>query len=165
MFLPFKNREAKKIQNQNHFGDRVAIRIVHKCIRMQLRWARYMGRKTEGLSLRWLKVYCIAFCLVSISCSLYLVVKSLHGGDKKGLKVTAIKAPAHATRTSEKVPRFFTITKTEMARIERFKRFMDSLGGSETGRQIRAHLISSRPGLMDSIRFLEKLYQLQTSKN
>ncbi|WP_162944812.1 hypothetical protein [Flavisolibacter nicotianae] len=77
-----------------------------------------------------------------------------------------IRVPVHATQSGEEntwSP--LLITKMEVERIERFRRYMDSLGESPTGRKHRDSLLALSHGLMDSLRMIETLYQLQTLKN
>jgi hypothetical protein len=166
MFLPFNNKEKSEQGNGDSFQNKVAAGIVQKCIKVQLQGADFMRRKTEGLSCKWVKFCLLLFCLVSLGCSLYLVLGSFHGSGKTSLHVTSIDVPVNATKTGEEETlRFLTITKAELERIERFKRYLDSLGGSENGKRLRSNILLSRPRLMDSIRFVEKLYQLQSPKN
>lgn len=165
MFLPFNNKEKDEQRNGDSFQNKVAAGIVQKCMKVQVQWADFMRRKTESLSCKWVKYCLLLFCLVSLGCSLYLVVRSFRGSGKTSLHVTSIDVPVNTTKTGEEeTSRFLTITKAEFQRIERFKRYLDSLGGSQNGKRLRKNILLSRPGLMDSIRFVEKLYQLQSPK-
>lgn len=165
MFLLFKNRGRKEQQGSNAFADKVAAGIVTKCIRVQSKWADYMQRKTEGLSHK-AKKWCLTlFCLLSVGCSLYLIIESFTGTSKRSLGVAPINVPVHSTQTGEEATRsFHLITKKEFEKIERFRHHVDSLSRSTTGMKIRDSILSLRPGLMDSIRVIENLYQLQNSK-
>lgn len=165
MFLLFKNKERKEQQSQYSFHDKVAAGIVKGCIQVQTKWAAYMQRKTEGLSPKAKKYCLLLFCLLSVGCSLYLIIESFIGTSKKNIGVAPIDVPVHAAQNGEKYTRsFLLITKKEFERIARFHHYVDSLGRSAAGIKIRDSLLSLRPGLMDSIRVVEKLYQLQTSK-
>ena len=165
MFLPFNEKGKRKQPPSDSSRDKVAIGIVQKCIKLQLRWAYFMRRKTEFLSHRQIKYLLLLFCFVSVGGSLYLAVKGFHGNDKRSLFVTPIDVPVHSTKTGEEaIMPFLTITKNEVERIERFKRYIDSLSQTESGRKIKTQFLLSRPGLMDSIEALQKLYQLQSSK-
>ncbi len=42
--------------------------------------------------------------------------------------------------------------------IKKFRHYLDSLGSTENGRLIRDSLLRKRPGLLDSIRQIEKVY-------
>jgi hypothetical protein len=165
MFSLFKNKWQKEQQSSNAFADKVAAGIVKKCIQGQAKWANYMQRKTNGLSLQARKYSLLLFCILSVGCSLYLIAESFTGSSNKNLIVAPIHVPLHSTKTGEENSHsFLLITKKEFEKIEKFRRYVDSLGGSASGIKIRDSLLSLRPGLMDSIRVIEKLYQLQTSK-
>lgn len=165
MFLLFRNKGRKEQQSPNAFADKVATGIVTKCIRVQSKWADYMQRGTEGLSRKAKKWCLVLFCLFSIGCSLYLLIESFTGASKESLIVAPINVPKYSTQTGEETTRsLHLITKKEFERFARFHHYVDSLGRNATGAKIRDSLLSLRPGLMDSIRVIEKLYQLQTPK-
>jgi hypothetical protein len=165
MFLLFRNKGRKEQQSSNGFADKVAAGIVTKCIRVQSKWAHYMQRRTEGLSQK-AKKWCLTlFCLFSVGCSLYLIIESFTGTSKQNLGVASINVPTHSAQTGDEATRsFLLITKKEVEKIERFRHYLDSLRRSASGVKIRDSLLSVRPGLMDSIRVIEKLYELQASK-
>lgn len=165
MFLLFNNKARKEKQRPNAFTDRVAAGIVTKCIRVQSKWADYMQRRSERLSQNAKKWWLGLFCLFSVGCSIFLMIKSFTGTSKKNLSVAPIHVPIHSIQTGEENTRsFHLITTEEFERIARFHHYVDSLERSASGAKTRDSLLSLRPGLMDSIRILEKLYQLQTSK-
>lgn len=165
MFSSFRNKGQKEKQDSNAFADKVAASIVTKCIRVQGKWADYIQRKTNRLSLKMRKYGLVLFCLLSVGCSLYLIIESFTGSSNKNFGATPIHMPVHSIQTGEEATRsFLLITKKEFERIERFLHYVDSLGGSVAGMKIRDSILSLRPGLMDSIRIIENLYQIQNSK-
>ena len=165
MFSFFKYKERKEKQSPNGYTDKVVAGIVTKCIRMQEKWANYMQRKTNGLSLRTRKYSLVLFCLLSVGCSVYVILESLRHNTTKNFGVAPIHVPIHSTETGDEATRSpLLITKKEFERIERFRDYVDSLGRSATGTKIRDSMLSLRPGLMESIRVIENLYQLQNAK-
>jgi hypothetical protein len=165
MFSLFKSRKQRKQPGPNEFLDNVVVGIVTRCIGVQGKWAAFMQRKTNRLSLQARKICLLLFCLLSIGCSLYLIVGSVTGTSNKHLGVASIRVPLHATQNGDENTRSsLLITKKEVERIELFRRHMDSLGESAPGSKHRDSLLALRPGLMDSIRMIEQLYQLQTLK-
>jgi len=56
------------------------------------------------------------------------------------------------------------VSKKDYQGIIRFRGYMDSLTRSPAGKAAYDSIILSRPGLLDSIRILEKIYQSQTKK-
>ena len=165
MFFLFKSKKQRKQPGPNEFSDNVAVGIVTRCMRVQGKWAAFMQRKTNHLSFQARKICLLLFCLLSIGCSLYLIIGSVTGTSNKILVVASIHVPVHATQSGETNTRSpLLMTKTEVERIERFRRHMDSLGESAPGRNHRDSLLALRPGLMDIILMIETLYQLQTLK-
>jgi hypothetical protein len=165
MFSFFKHKEQKEKQDPNKFVDKVAVGIVTKCLRVQGKWADYMQRRANRLSPRAKKYSLVLFCALSVSCSLYLIIEGFKGYSTKDLGVAPIHVPVHTTETGDEATRSpLLITKKEFERIERFRHNVDSLGKSATGTKVRDSMLSLRPGLMDSIRVIEKLYQLQNAK-
>ncbi|ULT38451.1 hypothetical protein KRR40_25400 [Niabella defluvii] len=51
------------------------------------------------------------------------------------------------------------MSEAEYSRIKRFRVYMDSLARSPAGRTLYDSIIYHRPGLMDSVRFIENYYQ------
>lgn len=166
MFSLFKHKRQQDQPGPNGFVDKLAAGIVMKCLRVQGKWADCLQRKTNSLSLKARKYSLVLFCLLSVGSSLYLIVESVTGTSNKNLGVAPIRVPVHATQNGEENTRSpLLMTKMEVERIERFRRYMDSLGESPLGRKHRDSLLLIRPGLMDSLRRIETLYQLQTLKN
>lgn len=165
MSFLFKKWAKKEPFQEANIQDKIAAGIVHKCISVQTKWAEYMQRKTEKLSLKTVKYGLIFFCLLSVACSLYLIIGSFSNGNKQHFVSVPISIPAHSMQTGDERSRsLFTITKAEFNRIERFRHYMDSLGESPQTAPMRDSILSNRPGLMDSVRFIEKLYELQNIK-
>lgn len=165
MFSFLKRKELKERQGPNGLTDKVATGIVTRCIRLQEKWANYMQQKTNRLSPKRKKYSLVLFCALSVGCSMYLIIGSFAGSASKDFNVASIHVPVHSTQTGEETTRsFLLITRKEFERIEQFRQYVDSLGGSAAGMKVRDSLLSLRPGLMDSIRVIENLYQLQNAK-
>ena len=60
MFLPFRQKSQQKSKEQEAAQNKVALRIVRKCLKIQVSWANFLQYKTEGLSYR-IKMYGLAF--------------------------------------------------------------------------------------------------------
>ncbi|RYZ25594.1 MAG: hypothetical protein EOO10_17870 [Chitinophagaceae bacterium] len=165
MFLPFNRKAKSEQQNQHSFQDKVAAGIVQKGIKLQLRWAHFMHRKTEHLSSSAKRICLLLFCTVTLGCSLFTMVKSFQGNRQVKALVTPIHVPAHAAETGDKhTYGFQPLRKDEIQRIELFKDYINGLHKTEGGKLLRDSILLARPGLMDSIRIVEELYQLQSSQ-
>ncbi len=117
-----------------------------------------MAARTAGFTKKgWITALA---CLVLFmgSYSGYLIVSAFTGKPKVTLKVDAIHKPAHTGEMGE--PEIQAgISRAEYLRIEKFHRYMDSLARSPTGKGTYDSIISKRPGLIDSVKQVEKYYQ------
>lgn len=162
MFRLFKKQKAVHTEDE---PDRLAQWLTAKGIRFQKRWAGFMQRRMEKLSMRGKKGMVIALCIVSGSYCSRIIYQSFHNRHAKIFSVTAIQAPAHVTETGEAtVTKDVIITEAEYQRVRHFHQYVDSLYATNEGKTIADSLLLQRPGLMDSIYRLEQLYQLQISK-
>lgn len=163
MFGLFKTNSKELAKNS--MQEKLANTIVTKSLQLQERWAAFMQRKTEQLSDRSKKYTIVLFCLLAGGYSLYTIGESLSINKKKSIAITSIKTPNHITQKGGEInDGTITISEHEFNKIQTFKSYMDSLGKSVTGRKIADSILLNRPGLMDSIIQLERLYHLNQSK-
>lgn len=112
-------------------------------------FAGYLQRKMNGFSLRKQKMILAFFCFAFAGASIYVAVagfwKKRYTYHQQSISVTRlIKEP----EVHEQLPL------QELSRIHQFKLHIDSLSGEE-----RKRLLAARPHLMDTVNFLESLYQ------
>lgn len=159
MFLLSRNKAKQKQNKQNDAQDKIAFSIVSKCIRLQSKWADYMQRKSDRLSNSIKKSLLISFCLLAGGCSLNLIISSFRTSNHTAFSVAPIKVPEHSTKTREgnKHPSIIA-TKDEFKKVQRFRYYMDSLSRSLSGKRIHDSILVARPGLMDSVLIIEKIY-------
>jgi hypothetical protein len=69
--------------------------------------------------------------------------------------------PRHTILPSSEPPVETDLNGPELERIRWFRHFLDSLRQSESGNTIYDSLAHTRPGLLDSLAFIEHAYQLQ----
>jgi len=164
--IPFFKHTPKQEHNKkNAIQDRIAFSIVCKCISLQAQWARYMQCQTERLPTSAKKGFLIAFCLLSNGFSICLITKNLTNQVQKEFSVSNIKLPAYSDKTGdENTKPLIAITEEEIQKIQGFRRFMDSLASSPSGKNRLDQIIITRPGLMDSIRLIENTYRLKSPK-
>ena len=144
--------------------EKIANTIVTKSIRIQERWAAFMQGLTEKLSTRSKKWSIILFCLLAGGYSLYTIIESFSAKKKKPFVLTNIKTPKYFTHSSEEdIQAIITIPEREYQKIIQFRKYMDSLSGTKTGKKIADSILLKRPGLTDSIIQIEQLYHLQQS--
>lgn len=162
IFRRRKNTEATK---PDEVHDRVLRQIVSACLRLQTGWAIWMGKRTQHLSRRTLLLLLVAFNVMAGGYSIYLIGQSFSGNQAHTFSVTPIKKPGFVRQTGEAAsPPDMNVDKPDYQRIIRFRGYMDSLTRSPAGKAVYDSILLSRPGLLDSARFIEEIYQSQTKK-
>ncbi|MFH6957258.1 hypothetical protein ACHRV1_07610 [Flavobacterium aquidurense] len=128
-------------------------------LRLQYKCAHWLERKTAHLTrLNWI-VILLCFTVFTSGCSIYLIVNSFSVNKTRNITVTPITKPTNLVPTKEKPLEFNTIiSETEFEKITRFRKYMDSLGRSSTGKKIHDSIVLNRPGLLDSLTIVENYY-------
>lgn len=128
-------------------------------VRLQYKCANWLERKTTHFTrLNWI-VMLFCFTVFTSSCFMYLIVNSFSGKKAENITVTPITKPTNLVPLKEKPLEPSTIiSKTEFEKITRFRKYMDSLGRSPTGKKTYDSIVSGRPGLLDSLTILENYY-------
>ncbi len=166
MLSLFRNRKKQNIGKHHEMQDQFLKSIMHTCIRWQSGWALWMQRKAEKLSRKGKLIMLLIFMLLTGSYSGYLIGKSFSRSQTYSFSITHIKRLAYTQETGDEVK--YTnavISKSEYERIHRFRRYMDSLARSPTGKALHDSIVAHRPGLMDSIQIVENIYQSQIKSN
>lgn len=127
--------------------------------RIQGGWASWMMRRTENFSRRTWFVLLILFVLCTGTYSIYLGVSAFTSKKGSSITITPIKKPKHVTETGEVDVEPAEVSEAEYSRIKRFRVYMDSLARSPAGKTLYDSIIQHRPGLLDSVRFIENYYQ------
>jgi len=153
--MKFLSRHKKQDEPRAPGTAAEGLRLAYK--RVQYGWATWMARRTAGFSRRKWQVLLVLFMSGFGGYSLYLTVDGLTGKGESIFSITPIKKPRHATETGERndSPQ---VSEAEYRRIRRFRLYMDSLARSPAGKAEYDSIIAQRPGLMDSVRFIEKYY-------
>lgn len=132
--------------------------------RLQQKAAEILRRKTEGLSYKTKLIILIVFCISGCCCFTYTILKSLFIGRVHLLTVTAVKKPAYIFPLKEDFGDKAFISEKEYQRLQGIKHYMDSLKKSRKDKRLYDSIISKNPALMDNIKMIERLYQMQTKK-
>jgi hypothetical protein len=156
--------KRKKVKEERSISPIALIKIaeyfnhkLHKC-------SDYLQSKTERLSIHAKRVYLFIFCLLFGSISICVFIKAFTAKQTL-LTIHVIAVPAYADKLhSDLLPEQVIITEKEFLHIEAFRRYMDSLRISKTGKFLYDSMMQARPHLMDSILLLENMYQIQSSK-
>lgn len=127
--------------------------------RLQSGWANWMMKRTENFSQRTWIVLLILFVLSIGSYSTYVGVSAFTNKRSNTITITPIKKPKHITETGEANLEPAEVSEAEYSRIKRFRVYMDGLARSPAGKTLYDSIIHHRPGLMDSVWFIESYYQ------
>jgi hypothetical protein len=165
MLSLFRKKKTKSAVKENVAQERLANNIVYTCIRLQQRWANFMQRYTERLSHNGKLIALSLFCLIAGSLSVYLIANSIMSRKASSFTVTPLKKPPYTNKSGDENTKALEIvSKAEYEKIQRFRYYMDSLVRSPSGKNLYDSILINRPGLMDSILFLENIYQSQNKK-
>ncbi len=161
----FKHKEKQKQHRNNVLQERVATNIANKFIRIQQQWALTMQRLTERLSRTAKKIALTAFCLLSGGYSIYLMTGRFTTQQGKSLSITTIQLPGYPRKNPDYRKRNYPrAAAPEYLKIKQFILYLDSLSQNQQGKKVADSILTSPPGLKDSVAIIEKLYQLQSSK-
>lgn len=165
MLLSFRKKKIHDTVKANAAQEKIANHIVSVCFRFQKKWAELMQRYTERLSRNGKLIMFFLFCLIGGSLSLYLIGSSTMPGSASSFTITHFKATPFAGKSGdENTKASIEVTKAEYEKIQRFRLYMDSLARSPSGNKVYDSILKHRPGLMDSVLFIENIYQPQPKK-
>jgi hypothetical protein len=136
-------------------------RVKGTWVLVQKRVALRLQDASEHFSPRIKRWVVILFFFFGTGGSVLLIAGSIfHKDVHPASRITRIQFPKHITRDA---PRSVKngIPETEFQKIEKFKKQVDSLSSTFSGRKKRDSILRSRPGLLDSILQFEKIYRLQ----
>ena len=152
-------RRAKEKPAIIHTNFRKLGMVVDK---QQHKWADYLNGKTEKISKRSKLTWLLLFCFVFGGSSVFLIVRGLDNKTAK-IQIERMSFPAYVISydtTIDFVP-LPVLTGNGYRNIQRFKQLMDSLQLTATGKIKYDSICKARPGFMDSISFVEQIYQQQ----
>jgi hypothetical protein len=165
MVFLFRKKNKTKTAGVDEVHDRILKQTVNTCLRMQTGWALWMGRRTEHLSRKTLLLLLLTFIALAGGYNIYLIGQSFSGDQANAISITPIKKPGHVLQAGDAASQpYMIVSKTDYQGIIRFRGYMDSLTRSPSGKAAYDSIILNRPGLLDSIRFIEEIYQSQTKK-
>ncbi len=160
MKLFSKRRESNEEPRPNALFRR--IQAGYK--RLQSGWANWMEKRTKNFSRHTWFVLLVLFVVFTGSYSAYLAVHAIADKGHPSFSITPIKKPKHLTETGEAKAAAPDISDAEYNRIKSFRTYMDSLARSPSGKFIYDSITGHRPGLMDSVRFIENYYKQLNQK-
>jgi hypothetical protein len=151
-------------QAEGQAKDRVARQLADGWLRMQTRGARWLGRKANPLPKRIKLAVLLLFAGSAGGLSLYRITGGILAQPTAVLPVVAVKKTAVVRNTKEAASNDSILAAEAYRRIRRFRIRMDSLANSPTGKPLFDRITAARPGLMDSVLWVEKMCQPQTEQ-
>lgn len=143
--------------NLNNTQQKIAQGLASVINKMQCCWVDWINRLMAKCSAKNQKVFFFLYLLFMLSGVSYVTIKTLMNlHDKKLIEGFAKSQPVILQRPEIKRP---VLTEIMPDRIKVFKRMVDSLGNTEHGNLELDSFLKARPGLLDSLRKIEKLYQ------
>ncbi len=165
MLLSFRKKKIRNALKENPAQEKIANCIVSVCILFQKKWADLMQHYTERLPRNGKLIMFSLFCIIGGSLSLYLIASSMMHGSASSFTVTQFKATPFAGKSGdENIKADIIVTKIEYKKIQHFRLYMDSLARSPSGKKVYDSILINRPGLMDSVLFIENIFQSQNKK-
>lgn len=131
--------------------------------RRQRKAADYLNQKTATLSRRQTVTGLVIFCLLFGGSSGFTIWHSLRSSG--GVRIQTIKVPAHTIIPGNDRNDEAILTSRELDRIKSFRRYLDSLQQTEEGKAVYDSIARYRPGLLDSLAFIEYQLQIKTSEH
>jgi len=158
------NFKRKRKQDTQPAESSIAKGAASIYLRMQTRWAKWMEKRTESFSRGNWTLLLILFVLLTGGYSTYLLVSSFTAKAGKAFTITPIRKPGHLTETGDAKADALPVAETEYRRIHNFRMYMDSLARSPSGKATYDSITYRRPGLMDSVRYIDNYYKQLKNK-
>lgn len=115
--------------------------------------AVYLNGKTAIISRRNLSWLLVSFCICWGSSSMFIISRALqHKGGKIPMSVIAVLQPIN----NKPIIKLDAATTQALTRITTFQHYIDSLHRYDLSKY--QELVRTRPGLLDSIAFIEHYY-------
>lgn len=139
----------------------ISERVANAILKCQRGFASYFGRKTAGFGKKGNLILLLAVCLAFGGLSLFSVVEVFMRDDTaKSIKPDPVTVPGHFDETGEPTgDKVKVLSHTSYKQLQVFSDYMDSL--KKASRSQYDSIVAARPGLMDSVLFLEQIYLQQ----
>lgn len=162
MLFSKKIKQVEELK-ESKVHDKVAKGIAGFLLSVQNRFASFMSGRINNLSSRSKQICLAIFCLMFGGFSIYAFVGAFSdtGNSGRRIKPDQVSVPKYYDRTNSEIKEP-SVGERDIIRINRFKKYMDSLSKSPKGRPVYDSILKARPGLMDSIHVIEEIYYSQS---
>lgn len=125
----------------------------------QRKWANWLQIKSDKLPLKFKWAILLIFFATTFCICLFLFAGKLSFRSRSNpIAISRIKQPV---TLNDFQPLANGMSKTEYEKITGYRIYLDSLARSPEGRAEYQKVLKQHPGLQDSIKILEQLYQSQ----
>jgi hypothetical protein len=146
----------KRKKRGHDWQDNVANKIVQTCIFLQSKWTMTLNKKTNQWSSRTKRVFLVAVIIVLGGYSFFILIRTLTSSGNHQLPIQElVKAPVVPSQIQRSNRIIFTSTDT--LKIQQFRRLLDSLRTTPSGREQYDDFMRRHPGLMDSLQKVEQM--------
>ena len=161
--LFLKNRKKVKDSKESEAQDKVAKGIARFLLSIQNGFASLMSERVKNLSSHSKQICLAVFCLMFGGLSIYVFVGAFQDSKNSGktIKLDQVAVPKYYDQIDSEIAKP-SVVEGDVIRINRFKKYMDSLRHSVKGRLVYDSILKARPGLMDSITVIEEIYYSQS---
>jgi hypothetical protein len=164
MLFSFKRNKKKAPDKADYFQENLLREFEEANLRLQHKCAHWMEKKTAHLLREnWILIL-ICFIVLSSGCSIYLMIGSFSDTAINVEAITTIVKSTNGRQAPEKDKLNMSISEAEFKKINDFRRYIENLGHSPTGKKIQDSIMRYRPGLLDSLTIVEKYYHSQFKK-
>lgn len=131
--------------------------------RYQRKASSYLNAKASKLNGKQLFISLCVFCLVFGGWSGYVIWQGFYSSAKT-LHIQSVSIPKHGIQPKINAPIINALPGRELKEIEKFQQYLDSLQLSTGGKHVYDSIVHNRPGLLDSLRFIQQLYYEQLKR-
>lgn len=163
MLFSFK-RNKKVLDKADCFQGNLLRQFEEANLRLQHKCAHWMEKKTAHLSRESWILILICFIVLTSGYSIHLMIGSFSDIANNVEPITTIVKSTNGRQVAKKDKLNVPISKAEFEKIVRFRKFVERLGHSATGKKVQDSIMRYRPGLLDSLTIVEKYYHSQFKK-
>jgi len=162
MGLSFKRKRMQLPVSQA--GEGASSKAKYSARTLQKGWANWMSKRTSNFKRRHWLIALALFILVAGGYNCYLIIDSILSKGRVIFSIYPIHRLLFFSETGEAASDpVFQLPPGEYERIHRFRLHIDSLAASPSGKKVHDSILLYRPGLMDSVLFIEEYYKRPNS--
>jgi hypothetical protein len=156
LFKKYRNKLASN--DENRCGGLCLTRKYYLFV--QDKWAKKMSSITSRLSKGQLLCLLALFVILTGGVCIYIISSSLFNTTSNSIKIISIsKSVESYSKLLVIYPKPQSVSGKEFKRVGRFRIYLDSLARSPAGKRAYDSIDQCRPGLVDSLVFIENYYK------